>query len=192
MSRAVTIAAATGAVVIICLAALSAPAIVATWAAVSPFVDTAASALASPSPSSPPGAADEESDPASSDPDVLNPEQEGAIVLTLQQKEGPGDCEASAMITTPWHTQGNEPVELRGELTDMGATEFAGGPVGYNADGLIESYTVQPGDTLIGIGERFCIDFVTVGVYNHRFGSSEIQPGDVLVLRPDPTAPWTP
>jgi LysM repeat protein len=66
----------------------------------------------------------------------------------------------------------------------MGVTEYASGEVGYTADGLIETYTVASGDSLIAIGERFCVDYVTVGAYNDRFGSKVIQPGDVLVLRP--------
>ena len=66
----------------------------------------------------------------------------------------------------------------------MGATELASGPVGYNADGLIETYTVASGDTRVAIGERVCGDYVTVGAYNDRFGTKQIQPGDVLILRP--------
>ncbi|MFJ2370811.1 hypothetical protein [Microbacterium sp. NPDC087665] len=105
--------------------------------------------------------------------------------------QGPGNCTTNSVITTPWHESGtDDPVELVGELVDMGESSVAAGPVGLNAEGLIESYTVVSGDSLIGIGERFCIDFVTVGVYNDRFGAKQIQPGDVLVLRPDPTAPW--
>lgn len=65
----------------------------------------------------------------------------------------------------------------------MGATALASGEVGYTADGLIETYTVAPGDTLIAIGERFCVDYVTVGAFNDRF-MTDLQPGDVLILRP--------
>jgi hypothetical protein len=96
--------------------------------------------------------------------------------------EGPGDCLTNAAI----HPYGaHDPgATLRGELVDMGASAFAAGEVGYNAEGLIESYIVLPGDSLIAIGERFCVDFVTVGAYNDRFASNKIQPGDVLILRP--------
>lgn len=75
----------------------------------------------------------------------------------------------------------------------MGESEDASGTVGMTEDGKIETYTVAPGDSLIGIGERFCIDYVTVAVYNHRFPPDpSIQPGETLILRPDPTAPWDP
>ncbi|HVL62513.1 MAG TPA: LysM domain-containing protein, partial [Microbacterium sp.] len=66
----------------------------------------------------------------------------------------------------------------------MGVSPYASGEVGFTADGLIETYTVESGDTLIGIGQRFCVDYVTVGAYNDRFGTKAIQPGDVLILRP--------
>jgi hypothetical protein len=96
--------------------------------------------------------------------------------------EGPGDCATNAAIHP--YGAGDPAARLLGELVDMGPTEFAKGAVGYNADGLIETYTVEPGDSLIAIGERFCVDFVTVGAYNDRFGPTAIQPGDVLILRP--------
>ena len=57
----------------------------------------------------------------------------------------------------------------------------------------VRTYTVQPGDALAAIGERFCIDYITVGVYSHRMPPGKtIQPGDILVLRPDPTVTWSP
>ncbi|MEV8359181.1 LysM domain-containing protein [Microbacterium sp. NPDC076895] len=102
---------------------------------------------------------------------------------------GPGDCATNAMIAIDREGPG----KLLGELTDMGASEYASGPVGYDEKGKIETYTVQPGDALAAIGERFCIDYITVGVYNHRMPPGKtIQPGDILVLRPDPTATWSP
>ncbi|MEJ1086850.1 LysM peptidoglycan-binding domain-containing protein [Microbacterium sp. Mu-80] len=96
--------------------------------------------------------------------------------------DGPGGCASNAAI----HPYGaHDPrAQLGGELVDMGASDLASGEVGYNADGLIETYTVESGDSLIAIGERFCIDYVTVGAYNDRFGPKQIQPGDVLILRP--------
>lgn len=95
---------------------------------------------------------------------------------------GPGDCESNAAI----HPYGpHDPAaQLGGELVDMGTSVWASGEVGYNTDGLIETYTVAAGDSMIGIGERFCIDYETVRGYNDRIGANEIQPGDVLVLRP--------
>ncbi|MGP6205078.1 LysM domain-containing protein [Microbacterium sp.] len=102
---------------------------------------------------------------------------------------GPGDCATNAMIAIDREGPG----KLLGELTDMGASGYAAGPVGYDEHGRIETYTVQPGDALAAIGERFCIDYITVGVYNHRMPPGKtIQPGDILVLRPDPTVTWSP
>lgn len=96
--------------------------------------------------------------------------------------KGPGDCPSNAAI----HPYGafDPEAQLGGELRDMGSSEFASGEVGYTADGLIESYTVAPGDALIGIGERFCVDDITIGAYNDVLDDEGIQPGDELVLRP--------
>jgi hypothetical protein len=102
---------------------------------------------------------------------------------------GPRACATNAMIAIDREGPG----KLLGELTDMGASGYAAGPVGYDEHGRIETYTVQPGDALAAIGERFCIDYITVGVYNHRMPPGKtIQPGDILVLRPDPTVTWSP
>lgn len=107
--------------------------------------------------------------------------------------ETPAGCTDIAVITTPWHETGSDdPVELQGELVDMGPKEYASGTVGYNTDGEIETYTVAAGDTMEGIAQRFCVDSVTVAVYNHAWDTyPNIQPGDVFILRPDPTEPWT-
>lgn len=105
---------------------------------------------------------------------------------------GPGDCATNSEIYISQAQSGTGTAELLGELTDMGATTYASGTVRQNADGEIEAYTVQSGDTPAGIGERFCIDYITVLIYNHRVPpGTTIQPGDILVLRPDPDAPWS-
>lgn len=70
------------------------------------------------------------------------------------------------------------------ELEDQGPSEYASGAVGLDADGHIETYIVQPGDTMVGIGERFCIDYVTVAIYNDIYPAWEISPGDLIVLHP--------
>lgn len=57
-----------------------------------------------------------------------------------------------------------------------------------NDEGQIASYTVAPGDSPIAIGDRFCVDYVTVLQYNRTW--PEIDPGEVLELRPDPTVQW--
>jgi len=103
---------------------------------------------------------------------------------------GPGDCTTNAFINIEGDADLTMHAKLLGELVEMGASELASGPVTLDADGEIFSYEVQPGDSLIAIGQRFCIDYVTVGSYNHVRGNEPIAPGDVLYLRPDPTLPF--
>ncbi|MFD4960409.1 LysM peptidoglycan-binding domain-containing protein [Microbacterium sp. NPDC058389] len=89
-------------------------------------------------------------------------------------------CASRAHI--PW-VQREFPA-LVGTLVDNGPTELADGQVGYDAEGQIATYTVQPGEAGESIGNRFCIDFLSLASYNGRNGPKVIQPGDVLVLRP--------
>ncbi len=103
---------------------------------------------------------------------------------------GPGDCTTNAFINIGSDDGSPAHGKLLGELVDMGASELARGPVTLDADGQIFSYEVQAGDSLIAIGERFCVDYVTVGSFNHVRGNEPIAPGDVLYLRPDPTLPF--
>ena len=65
---------------------------------------------------------------------------------------------------------------------DRGPLEYASGPVTLNADGEVETYTVQSGDAGTSIGERFCVDYVTLLVANDAWPT--LQPGDVLVINP--------
>lgn len=103
---------------------------------------------------------------------------------------GPGDCTTNAFINIEGEADLTMHAKLLGELVEMGASELASGSVTLDADGEIFSYEVQPGDSLIAIGQRFCIDYVTVGSYNHVRGNEPIAPGDVLYLRPDPMLPF--
>lgn len=103
---------------------------------------------------------------------------------------GPGDCTTNAFINIGSDDGSPAYGKLLGELVDMGTSELARGPVTLDADGEIFSYEVQAGDSLIAIGERFCVDYVTVGSFNHVRGNESIAPGDVLYLRPDPTLPF--
>ncbi len=100
---------------------------------------------------------------------------------------GPGDCDASAMISIKG--QGNVPDTARllrpENLADMGPREFAHGQVGYNDDGGIVTYTVAAGDSLGAIGDRFCIyNGLMLATLNGYKGYQLIQPGDLLVLDP--------
>lgn len=103
---------------------------------------------------------------------------------------GPGDCTTNSMISIGSDDGSPMHAKLLGETVEMGPSELASGPVALDADGEIFSYEVQAGDSLIAIGERFCIDYVTVGSFNHVRGNEPISPGDTLYLRPDPTLPF--
>lgn len=97
--------------------------------------------------------------------------------------KGPGDCPTWAMINP--YDAWNPAARLGGTITDLGPTTYASGEVGLNDEGEISTYTVASGDTAWGIGDRLCIDYITVMAYNGKFMPPvEIQPGDVLILRP--------
>lgn len=52
------------------------------------------------------------------------------------------------------------------------------------------TYTVAAGDALYAIGDRFCIaNALTIATLTH---TRTIQPGEVLLLRPDSSIPWIP
>ncbi|WP_456286231.1 LysM peptidoglycan-binding domain-containing protein [Microbacterium sp. JZ70] len=100
----------------------------------------------------------------------------------------------TASISLPSVDPGSSPVEgaeLVGEITDTGVRDYAVGEPTLNGDGQIASYTVQPGDALEAIAARFCMDKSSFGTYN-KVTYWAMQPGDVLVLRPDPSEPWAP
>lgn len=89
---------------------------------------------------------------------------------------------------------------LDGELVDLGPSAHAEGSVKLNAAGEIVSYTVAAGDVYEAVYKRFCFtDYYSVINYNKgleplrsRPASQTLQPGDVLILRPDPTVEWRP
>lgn len=98
---------------------------------------------------------------------------------------------AKISLPTSDSAQPVEGAKLVGDIKDTGVREYAAGEPTLNADGQITSYTVQPGDALEAIAARFCIDENSFGTYN-KVTYWAMQPGDVLVLRPDPSAPWAP
>lgn len=73
--------------------------------------------------------------------------------------------------------------EFVGSLSDTGPREFATGEPNVNEKGRIVSYTVQPGDAVHGIAERFCIDAHSFEAFNDKSGQV-LHPGEVLVIRP--------
>lgn len=116
---------------------------------------------------------------------VVTPPADGA-------GDGPGDCASTARISTvSTRNDDGGPFfsKLSGDLVEMGASPLANGTVRTNEAGEIVAYEVAAGDSPIAIGERFCIDYITMQSHNHvRAGM--IHEGDVLYLRPDPTLPW--
>lgn len=65
---------------------------------------------------------------------------------------------------------------------DRGPSEYAQGTVALDDEGNVKSYTVAPGDSGMAIGERFCIDYVSLLTVNHAFPT--LQPGQVLEISP--------
>lgn len=104
----------------------------------------------------------------------------------------PENCEQWSAIRFGYYDEGNPTtnVWLEGpDLIDTGEREFARGPVEVNDAGEIVSYTVEAGDSPAAIGQRFCVDYVTVQQFNHRWPT--VHPGDVLLLLVDESVPFT-
>jgi hypothetical protein len=87
-----------------------------------------------------------------------------------------GDCLQNSVMTGSGMLKGAQ------TLVDMGSTEFARGTVTRNAEGTIATYTVAAGDAGMAIGERFCVDYITVFQYNDIYPTP--QAGDVVLLLP--------
>lgn len=174
-------------VIVVGLLALATPA-VAPWL-VPAQPDAAArtaSAVPAPIPSPPAAPAPTGASGAASATATMSPDGEAyqsvGDGLSIPAK-GPGDCPTWAAI----HPYGDHDpgARLRGTITDLGPTTYASGVVGVDSDGRIATYTVASGDTGYGIGDRLCLDYVTLLAYNGKFAEgTELQPGDVLILRP--------
>ncbi|MFD5225396.1 hypothetical protein ACFWHT_07215 [Microbacterium sp. NPDC058342] len=132
-----------------------------------------------------------EAAPAEPAAQIVSQPQAAAVDDTLDTVAEPSDpCDATPGNRIVFATQGGGSVfaQLKHELIDLGARDYAAGDVTLGAEGKILSYTVAPGDSPIAIGDRFCVDYVTVLQYNRTW--PEIDPGEVLVLSPDPTVQW--
>lgn len=104
---------------------------------------------------------------------------------TAIPKDSPAGCEKPA-----WIHLGAMSASLHGDLVDRGTRELAAGTPGLDDEGRLVTYTVAPGDALYAIGDRFCIaNALTIATLNH---TRTIQPGEVLLLRPDGSLPWIP
>lgn len=65
---------------------------------------------------------------------------------------------------------------------DRGPSEYAQGTVTLDEDGNVKTYTVAPGDAGMAIGERFCIDYVSLLAVHDAFPT--LHPGQVLTINP--------
>ncbi|MGP3536022.1 hypothetical protein ACTU3I_14580 [Microbacterium sp. RD1] len=102
---------------------------------------------------------------------------------TAIPENGPAGCEE-----TRWLHVGGGRASINGHLIDRGVNELARGTAGLDAEGNVKTYTVEPGDALYAIGDRFCIaNALTIATLNH---TRTIQPGEVLLLAPDSSVPW--
>lgn len=99
-------------------------------------------------------------------------------------------CAATPDNRIDFSPAGRGPIyaSLRHDLIGLGESSYAQGDVTLDDEGQISSYTVVPGDSPIAIGDRFCIDYITVLQLNNTWPT--IDPGEVLTLRPDPTVEW--
>ncbi|WAA66335.1 LysM peptidoglycan-binding domain-containing protein [Microbacterium oxydans] len=184
MKRSTKITTAVVVVAVAGLVAAAAPAVVSAAPAVFGVASWASERFAAAEPST---------TPTSRAADAEDPARENLVSLgdgISVPAGGPGDCTTNAFINIGSDDGETMHAKLLGELVEMGESELARGPVTLDADGEIFSYEVQAGDSLIAIGERFCVDYVTVGSFNHVRGFEPIAPGDVLYLRPDPTLPF--
>lgn len=119
---------------------------------------------------------------------ILAEGQPTALALNEAAKGGyrtHQDCDAIARISLAEpNAEGRIPVSMSGTIVDTGTGEYAEGPV-EKVDGKPTFYTVQPGDTYRGIGDRFCVDAITVQQFNEAGGPEHVlQPGDRVQLRP--------
>jgi len=99
-----------------------------------------------------------------------------------------------------WNEDGGTVTGLfEGEMVDLGPRDNAAGTVQLNEAGEIVSYTVAPNDVYEIVAKRFCFSYYDIITYNtglepllSRAWHRGIEPGDVLILRPDPTVEWKP
>lgn len=113
--------------------------------------------------------------------------------------DGSGDCPGDEASYQFGLVDGSRaPGGIGGEITaqvadgaavkDRGTRPGARGDVVSDARG-ISAYIVAPNDNLISIEARLCFMMGSLAVFNHMLGDA-IQPGQELILRPDPSIPW--
>lgn len=102
----------------------------------------------------------------------------------------PDECPSYSMIYFVPSKTGTHQGYLKGDLFDLGSREFATGTPVPNEAGEIATYVVAEGDTVWGIGDRFCTESVHLGNFNWvGFGTGQhtLEIGEVLILKPDHT-----
>lgn len=145
------------------------------------------SSWASPKPTEDPPEADSmNDDDAATEKTMLDELGDGYVYVgngTAIPKNSPAGCEEPR-----WLHVGGGRASINGDLIDRGVNELARGTVGLDADGNVKTYTVESGDALYAIGDRFCIaNALTIATLNH---TRTIQPGEVLLLAPESSIPW--
>lgn len=119
------------------------------------------------------------------------PDTEDAQPAAQLDEEPATGCAAAGLNRIEFdHQAGGGPIyaEVQDPIVDYGVNPSATGETTVDANGVIQSYTVAAGDSPIAIGDRFCIDYITVLSLNRIYPG--IDPGQVLVLTPDPTVQW--
>jgi hypothetical protein len=160
MNRAGWVAAGISAAAIVALVALAAPAL----GAIGQAAERAGSVLGTASPAAQPAASHATSTPSPTPRDGK------------QAKAWEIGCDDFANVGG--YVRGPRP----SPRPDRGSREFASGTVTFGADGGVETYTVAPGDAGEAIGERFCVDYITLYVANDKHPT--VHPGDVLQINP--------
>ncbi|MDW4573458.1 hypothetical protein R8Z57_11810 [Microbacterium sp. M3] len=161
------------------LVALAAPAVASAAGIVSAWAHTAPT-------EDPPEAESPADGDAALEKDMLDELSDGYVYVgngTAIPKNGPAGCEEPR-----WLHVGGGRASINGDLIDRGVNDLARGAVGLDADGDVKTYTVEPGDALYAIADRFCIaNALAISTLNH---TRTIQPGEVLLLAPDRSIPW--
>ncbi|NLP83719.1 hypothetical protein HF576_07660 [Microbacterium sp. CFH 90308] len=115
-------------------------------------------------------------------------EPTAAATLELPATEPAAVVDTDPCAERAWINTGRMHASLSGDLVDMGARDLAAGTVGLDDEGRVKTYTVAPGDALLAIGDRFCIENpLAISGLNH---THMIAPGEVLLLAPDSSIPW--
>lgn len=119
----------------------------------------------------------------------FNPSRDSvAATPSTPTPSGVQTCGVLAQIN--WQEQGTEWKQVAvGTPFDGGEREGATGAVDVDADGNVVGYTVAAGDAPTAIGDRFCIDDISVLHFNGYWVTGDgrdIAPGDYLHLVPDP------